>query len=155
MAATHSPSSKETMYSGQVGGKGSNLYSWEPQNETRNHIQERRRARRRREKTRDTTRGTMVVVGNESKRPTPARRDHPSAIPDRSCPARPRRLPPIVAVPFAGELGVGFIILIGVHPRRTTCSALWDPKEIVNKFWVARGRVPPTSTPTPHYNLGL
>ena len=60
---------------------------------------------RRRQMRREGTRGTLVVVGNKSKRPTPARRDHPSAIPDRSCPTPPRRPPPIVAVPFDEELG--------------------------------------------------
>ena len=84
----------------------------------------------------------MVVVGNKSKRPTPARRDHPSAIPDRSCPAPPRRSPPIVAVPLADKLGVGLMILINAHPRITTRGAPPDREESMNKVRMARVAFP-------------
>ena len=105
---------------------------------------------RRRRTRRERTRGTMAVVGNESKRPTPARRDHPSAIPDRSCPAPPRRSPPIVAVPLADQLGAGLIDTIGTHLRRTTRDAPPDRAESSSKVRMAR-RFPPPSAPTPHY----
>ena len=121
---------------------------------TSKSVAERDDGARRQGTRREGTRGTMVVVGNESKRPTPARRDHPSAIPDRSCPAPPRRSPPIVAVPLADQLGVGFMILINAHPRRTTRGAPPDRTESMNKVGMAR-RVPPPSAPTPHYNLRL
>ena len=75
----------------------------------------------------------MVAVGNKSKRPTPARHDHPPAIPDRSCPARPRRSPPIVAVPFTGDLGAGFFILIDTHPRKPKRLAQRNQTEIKKK----------------------
>ena len=98
---------------------------------------------------REGTRGTMVVVGNKSKRPSPARRDHPSAIPDRSCPAPPRRPPPIVAVPFDGERGDGLIILIDAHLRRTTRLAPRNRTETANKVWGARLRSPAFGTYPP------
>ena len=91
----------------------------------------------------------VVVVRTKSKRPSPDRRDHPSAMPDRSCPAPPRRSPPIVAVPFAGELGDGLIILIDAHLRRTTRLASRNRTEIANKVWGARLRSPDFGTYTP------
>ena len=105
----------------------------------------------------DATRGNTGNDGGgreQVQAPTPARRDHPSAIPDRSCPAPPRRFPSIVAVPLADQLGVGLMMLINTHPRRTTRDAPPDRAESMNKVGMAR-RVPPPSAPTPHYDLGL
>ena len=126
--------------------------------ETKNRTRERRRPQRRREKTIDATREDTGNHGGGREQV-----QAPVARPARSSVGNFRPLlsrtstssPPIVAVSTAEELGVGLIMLIDAHLRETTCSVLWDPTEIVNKVWVARGRVPPTSTPTPHYNLGL